>query len=59
VAKLSDDLIWALTQPDVRQRMANGGSTIVANRPEAFRRFLEAEIPRWARAVKTSGVKVD
>ena len=26
-AKLSDDLIWALTQPDVRQRMADGGHT--------------------------------
>lgn len=59
VAKLSDDLIWALTQPDVRQRMAAGGSTIVASRPEEFRRFLQAEIERWARAVKVSGAKAD
>lgn len=58
-AKLSEDLVWALSQPDVRQRMANGGSTVVASRPEEFRRFLAAEIPRWGRAVKTSGAKVD
>lgn len=58
-AKLADDLIWALTQPDVRQRMAEGGSTIVASRPEEFRRFLQAEIDRWARAVKASGAKLD
>jgi tripartite-type tricarboxylate transporter receptor subunit TctC len=58
-AKLADDLIWALTQPDVRQRMADGGSTIVASRPEAFRTFVQQEIDRWARAVKTSGAKLD
>jgi tripartite-type tricarboxylate transporter receptor subunit TctC len=58
-AKLADDLIWALTRPDVRQRMADGGSTIVASRPEEFRRFLELEISRWARAVKVSGAKLD
>ena len=57
--RLADDLIWALTQPDVRQRMAEGGSTIVASRPEEFRRFLQAEIDRWARAVQVSGAKVD
>ncbi len=58
-AKLADDLIWALTRPDVRQRMAEGGSTIVASRPEEFRRFLELEISRWARAVKVSGARLD
>jgi tripartite-type tricarboxylate transporter receptor subunit TctC len=58
-AKLADDLIWALTRPDVRQRMAEGGSTIVASRPDEFRRFLELEISRWARAVKVSGAKLD
>jgi tripartite-type tricarboxylate transporter receptor subunit TctC len=59
VAKLSDDLIWALTQPDVRRKMADVGSTIVASRPEDFRRFVQAEIERWARAIKASGAKLD
>jgi len=55
----SDELIWALTQADVRQRMAAGGSVIVASRPEAFRSFVQAEIDRWAKAVKASGAKLD
>ena len=59
VAKLSSDLAWALTQPDVRQRMADGGSTVVASSPQAFHRFLEAESERWGRAVKTSGARLD
>lgn len=58
-AKLADDLIWALTQPDVRQRMAEGGSQIVASRPDEFRRFLQQEIERWARAIRASGAKPD
>ena len=58
-SKLADDLIAALTQPDVRQRMADGGSTVVASRPDEFRRFVEAEIDRWARAVRASGAKLD
>lgn len=58
-AKLSEDLIWALTQPDVRQRMADGGSTIVASKPDEFRRFIQLEMDRWQRAVKTSGATVD
>lgn len=59
LARLCEDLAWALTQPDVRQRMAEGGSTIVANRPEEFRRFVQAEIERWAKAVKSSGARLD
>ncbi len=58
-AKLADDLVWALTQPDVRQRLAEGGSTVVASRPEDFRRFVQQEIERWARAAKVSGAKLD
>ncbi len=58
-ARLADDLIAALNAPDVRQRMAEGGSTIVASRPEEFRAFVGQEIERWARAIKTSGAKLD
>jgi tripartite-type tricarboxylate transporter receptor subunit TctC len=57
--KLADDLMAALNQPDVRQRLADGGSNVVASRPEEFRRFVQAEIDRWARAIRTSGTKLD
>jgi len=58
-AKLAEDLIAALNQPDVRQRLADGGSSVVASRPDEFRRFVQAEIDRWARAIKASGAKLD
>ena len=58
-SKLSEDLIAALSAPDVRQRLAEGGSTVVASRADEFRSFVQQEIDRWARAVKTSGAKLD
>lgn len=59
VDKLSQDLIFALSQPDVRQRMADAGSAIVASPPDEFARFVRAEVDRWALAVKSSGAKID
>jgi tripartite-type tricarboxylate transporter receptor subunit TctC len=58
-ARLAEDLITALNAPDLRQRMAEGGSTVVASRPEAFKAFVGQEIDRWARAVTTSGARLD
>jgi tripartite-type tricarboxylate transporter receptor subunit TctC len=59
LSKLSEDLIWALNQPDLRQRMAAGGSSIVASSSDAFRHFVQREIERWSGAVKASGAKLD
>jgi tripartite-type tricarboxylate transporter receptor subunit TctC len=59
LAKLSEDLIWALNQADVKQRMAAGGSGIVASSSENFRGFVQREIERWANAVKSSGARLD
>lgn len=59
VEKLSADLIAVMRLPEVRDRMAAMGSTIVASRPEEFRAFLEKEIQQWAEAVKISGARVD
>jgi tripartite-type tricarboxylate transporter receptor subunit TctC len=59
VDKLAEDLITVLSLPDVRERMAAVGSSIVASRPEAFRSFVQSEIERWGRAVKTSGATIN
>ena len=57
--KLAADLIAAMSLPEVRERMAGMGSTIVASRPNEFRAFLEKEIQQWAEAVKVSGAKAE
>ncbi len=59
LSKLAADLSAALNQPDLKQRLAAGGSTVVASAPDAIRRFVQGEIERWARAVQVSGAKLD
>lgn len=59
VNKLSDALGQVLQMPDVRNRMVSQGADPAFLGAEEFAKFLAAEMPRWAEAVKKSGAKVD
>ena len=48
-----------LDSPEVRSRMLQQGAEPAFLGPEAFGRFLRAELPRWERAVKASGARLD
>jgi len=56
-AKLADALDRALDEPTVRDRLAQLGGTIPdksERTPEAFDRFVRAEIARWAPLLASS-----
>jgi tripartite-type tricarboxylate transporter receptor subunit TctC len=59
VAKLSDAFKQVLANPDVRNRMVTQGADPAFLGSEEFTRFLAAETPRWAAAVKVSGARLD
>jgi len=48
-----------LNQPDVRGRIESDGSEPVGSSPEEFRRFMRADMDKWAKLVKESGAKLD
>ena len=56
VAKLSNELIKAIQQPDTRERIVADGSEPVGSSPEDFQRFMQAEFVKWAKVVKQSGM---
>lgn len=58
-AKLSDAFRQVLTSPDIRSRMISQGADPAFLGAEDFAKFLQAEMPRWADAVKKSGAKMD
>ncbi len=57
--KLSAAFKAVLDNPDIRSRMVQQGADPAFLGHEDFSRFLAAELPRWAQAVKTSGAKLD
>jgi tripartite-type tricarboxylate transporter receptor subunit TctC len=52
-------LAAALSAPDLRPQLIKQGLEPVGNTPAEFRKFLEADIAKWAEVVRVSGAKVD
>jgi tripartite-type tricarboxylate transporter receptor subunit TctC len=59
VAKLNAEIVKALAIPEIRQRLIDGGSEVIANSPEAADKFLQSEIARWGAVVKTANIRAD
>jgi tripartite-type tricarboxylate transporter receptor subunit TctC len=58
-ARLSDAFRDVLASPEIRNRMVSQGADPAFLGSEDFGKFLAAEMPRWADAVKKSGAKLD
>lgn len=59
VSKVSDDLARAVRLPDVQERFAALGIEPVGNSPQQFDRFFRAEVEKWAKVVKATGLQAD
>ena len=59
VSRLHGELIKILNQPDVKSRIESDGSQPVGSSPEEFRRFMRADMDKWAKLVKESGAKLE
>ncbi len=59
VERLSAAFKAVLESPEIRQRMVAQGADPAFLDHEAFKAFLGAEMPRWAKVVQASGAKLD
>jgi tripartite-type tricarboxylate transporter receptor subunit TctC len=59
VNRLALEAAKALREPEVQERLAQTGIEPVGNTPEQAKRFLDAEIAKWAKVITTAGVKAE
>jgi tripartite-type tricarboxylate transporter receptor subunit TctC len=59
IARLAASIAAAVASPDVAQRFNALGIDAVGSTPEAYASQIRADIDRYARVVKASGVKVE
>ena len=59
VSRLNQELVKILNEPSIRERIVADGSEPVGSSPEEFRRFMQADLAKWAKVVKESGAKLN
>jgi tripartite-type tricarboxylate transporter receptor subunit TctC len=59
VARLNEEVGKFASDPQTVQAWARQGTTPMKMTPEAFSKFMQDDIAKWARVVKVSGAKAD
>ncbi len=59
VAKIAADVARIVKAPDTRERFAGLGADAEGTTPEEFRRYLRADVEKWAKVVKAAGVSAE
>jgi tripartite-type tricarboxylate transporter receptor subunit TctC len=59
VARLNQEVVRVLNQPDVKEKFLNVGAEVVANSPQEFIAVLQSEVARMGKVIKDAGIKAD
>ena len=59
VNRLNTEVNAALKHPDVEKKLVALGAELDPGTPQAFGKFLEADMTRWAKVIRQAGIKAD
>jgi tripartite-type tricarboxylate transporter receptor subunit TctC len=59
VKYLNEAITRVLRMPEVTKAIMDGGSDVVANKPDEFSAVLKQDIAKWSRVVQASGLHLD
>lgn len=59
VARLNAEINKVLSLPDVREKLANGGSAAVGGTAEDFAQFVRTDYERWGKIAREAAIKVE
>ena len=57
VQRLNREMAAILNLPEVKERLTNDGSVVVANTPEQFAAHVRTELDKWSRTIRAAGIK--
>ena len=57
IAKVNGAVVESLNAPRVREILVSSGAEAAAGAPEALARFIEREVAKWGKVVRTAGIK--
>ena len=59
VKKMSADIVAALAEPAIVEKLARSAYTARGSSPEELRDFLKTDTAKWNAVIKTAGLKID
>ncbi len=59
VSALHEHIVKAMHAPDLTERFTREGADVIASSPAQFGAYIKAELARWSKVVKESGMKAD
>ena len=59
IAILNHEIVVALAQPEMKERLATLGFETVGSTPEEFDRRIKAEIVTWAKVIRAANIKAE
>jgi len=57
IALLHREIVDAMAQPDVKEKMVSLGFETVASTPEEFAARVRVEIPKWGKVIRDASIK--
>jgi len=59
IARLNQDIVRLMKQPDVKEKFLNAGIDAVGSSPEEHAAKYKSEVARWAAVIKSAKIRVN
>jgi tripartite-type tricarboxylate transporter receptor subunit TctC len=59
ITRLNQEIVRIINSPDVRSRLLDLGADIVGDSPDQFGAFIKAELTKWSKLLKETGIRLE
>jgi tripartite-type tricarboxylate transporter receptor subunit TctC len=56
ISRLNQEIVRALNQSDVKERLFNSGVVVVGSSPEELGKFIKSEVAKWGKVIKDADI---